>query len=55
MQNIKFDNCIHKRYWISEYSKKNIPLPSIEEQQAVVAEIDVIEEENNKLKQQIEK
>lgn len=54
MQNIKFDNSVHKRYWISEYSKKSIPLPSIEEQQAVVAEIEAIEEENNKLKQQIE-
>lgn len=31
-----------------------IPLPSIEEQQAIVAEIEAIENENNKLKQQIE-
>ena len=32
-----------------------IPLPSINEQQAIVAELETIEEENNKLKQQIEK
>ena len=32
-----------------------IPLPSINEQQAIVSELETIEEENNKLKQQIEK
>ena len=32
-----------------------IPLPSINEQQEIVAELETIEEENNKLKQQIEK
>jgi len=29
MQKIKFVNNEHKRYWISEYSKIKIPLPSI--------------------------
>lgn len=39
---------------LSQISSIKIPLPSIEEQQAIVAEIEAIENENNKLKQQIE-
>jgi restriction endonuclease S subunit len=40
MQKIKFTNNEHKRYWISEYSKIKIPLPPIEVQQQIVAELD---------------
>jgi type I restriction enzyme M protein len=40
MQKIKFTNSKHKRYWISEYSKIKIPLPPIEIQEQIVAEID---------------
>lgn len=40
IQNIKFECGNHKRYWISEYSKIKIPLPSLEEQRAIVAEIE---------------
>lgn len=40
MQNIKFDSSIHKRYWISEYSNIEIPLPSIEVQEQIVYELD---------------
>jgi restriction endonuclease S subunit len=35
MQNIKFPINEHKRYWISEYSKIKIPLPSFEIQKQI--------------------
>jgi len=40
MQNIEFNSSTHKRYWISEYSKIKIPLPPLEVQQEIVAEIE---------------
>lgn len=40
MQNINFPFSEHKRYWISEYSKLDIPLPPIEVQEEIVAEFD---------------
>ncbi len=40
MQKIKFAHDIHKRYWIAEYSKVKIPLPPLEIQEEIVAEID---------------
>lgn len=40
MQNIDFPFTEHKRYWISEYSKIEIPLPSIKEQAKILKEID---------------
>ncbi len=40
MQNITFTPNEHKRFWISEYSKIRIPLPPLEIQQQVVAELD---------------
>jgi type I restriction enzyme M protein len=40
MKNIKFDSSIHKRYWISEYSKIKIPLPPVEVQNKIVAELE---------------
>lgn len=39
MQKIKFVSNEHKRYWISEYSKLKIPLPPIEVQKEIVAEL----------------
>ena len=40
MQNIKFKPEQHKRFWISKYSKIQIPLPPLEIQEKIVAEID---------------
>jgi len=40
MQRITFPINEHKRYWISEYSKIKIPLPPLEVQEKIVAEID---------------
>jgi len=40
MQNLDFPVNEHKRYWISEYSHLQIPLPPIEIQQQIVAELD---------------
>ena len=36
MQTINHDHRTHKRYWISEYSKRDIPLPPLEEQKRIV-------------------
>jgi len=40
MQNIDFDSSDHKRYWISQYSKLEIPLPPLTIQEQIVAEIE---------------
>jgi type I restriction enzyme M protein len=40
MKNIQFNSEIHKRYWISEYSKVRIPLPPLHIQEEIVKEID---------------
>ena len=40
LQNINFNHSTHKRYWISEYSKIKIPLPSLDIQNKIVEEID---------------
>ena len=40
MQNITFKFAEHKRFWISEYSKIRIPLPPLEVQKQIVAELD---------------
>ena len=42
MQNIKFDNQLHKRYWISEYSKIKLLIPDIKIQEKIVKELDLI-------------
>jgi len=41
MKTIKFRHDIHKRYWISEFSKIKIPLPPIEVQKEIVEQIEV--------------
>ena len=40
MQIVECDSYDHKRYWISEFSKKLIPLPSIAEQNMIVKTIE---------------
>jgi type I restriction enzyme M protein len=40
MQNIDFKPGEHKRYWISQYSKIQIPLPPLSVQEEIVREID---------------
>lgn len=40
MQNIKFNSETHKRYWISEYSNEEIPLPPMSVQEEIVKELD---------------
>ena len=42
IQNIKFDNQLHKRYWISEYSKIKLLIPDIKIQEKIVKELDLI-------------
>lgn len=40
MQIIQFDHSTHKRYWIQQYSKIRVEIPSIEEQRRVVDRIE---------------
>ncbi len=40
MQTLRVRSDTHKRYWISLYSKKKIPLPPLPEQRAIVAKIE---------------
>ena len=42
IQNIKFDNQLHKRYWISEYSKIKLLIPDIKMQEKIVKELDLV-------------
>ena len=42
MQTIKFDNQLHKRYWISSYSKIQVAVPSYQEQGKIVEKLDLI-------------
>lgn len=40
MQKVSFSPSEHKRYWISQYSKFEIPLPHLDEQERIVAELE---------------
>lgn len=40
MQIIEFDHSTHKRYWIQQYSKNKVQIPSIPEQERIVARIE---------------
>lgn len=40
MQQIEFDSSDHKRYWISQYSQLEIPLPPLSIQEEIVKEIE---------------
>lgn len=55
MQKINFDASQHKRYWISQYSKIKIPLPPLEVQEQIVAEIEAEQKVVNANKELIEK
>ena len=54
MKNIKFDNQLHKRYWISEYSKIKLLIPNIKMQEKIVKELDLINKLLDYKKKQIE-
>ena len=53
MQKIKFTPHKHKRYWISEYSKIKIPLPSFKVQQQIVKSITDEEKKISTLKNEM--
>lgn len=40
MQLIEFDHSTHKRYWIQQYSKVRVKIPSLPEQKRIVARIE---------------
>ena len=40
MQIIEFDHSTHKRYWIQQYSKIKVKIPSLSEQKKIVAKIE---------------
>ena len=42
MQTIQFDSANHKRYWISEYSKIKLDLPTLVEQERIVNRIETM-------------
>lgn len=53
MQTLNVCTDTHKRYWISVYSKFNIPLPPISEQQAIVSKIEELLSELDNGKQHL--
>ncbi|MFA5208416.1 MAG: restriction endonuclease subunit S [Candidatus Paceibacterota bacterium] len=56
MQNISFDHTgIHKRYWISEYSKIKILLPPLTEQKRITKILDELIEKIEKARENAEK
>ena len=54
LKNIKFNHETHKRYWISEYSKIQIPLPPLEIQEKIVKEIEEYEKIINGCREVVE-
>lgn len=53
LKNIIYDTTSHKRYWISQYANIEINLPSVEEQNRIVYELEKIEKMiENKQKQE---
>lgn len=48
MQIIEFDHSTHKRYWIQQYSKIKVGIPSLPEQERVVARIEELFSELDK-------
>ena len=55
MQILKFIIGDHKRYWISEYSRLKINLPSIEEQNAIAQVLSDMDNEIEALEEKLEK
>ena len=54
LKNINFQPKQHKRFWISQYSKFKIPLPPVEVQKEIVAEIEGYQKIINGAKQVVE-
>lgn len=54
MQNVKFNAVDHKRRWITEYSKIEIPTPSLEEQRAIAEVIRDADDEIRTLQSRLE-
>lgn len=48
MQIIQFDSSTHKRYWIQKYSKIKVSIPSLPEQERIVARIEELFSELDK-------
>ena len=44
MQKIECTHSTHKRYWISDFSQKIVPLPPLQEQKRIVAVIEAMEQ-----------
>jgi len=53
IQKIEFNSSEHKRYWISQYSQIEIPLPSLDIQKKIVSEIENYKKEIDDLKNEI--
>ena len=55
MMKTGIDTELHKRYWISKYSKVKIPLPPLEQQKKIAAILDAADSYRQKTKSLIEK
>ena len=55
MMKTGIDTELHKRYWISKYSKVKIPLPPLDQQKKIAAILDAADEYRQKTKTLIEK
>jgi type I restriction enzyme M protein len=53
MENIDFQIRKHKRHWISEYSKIKVPLPSLENQNKILKEMENYQNETEEYKRKI--
>jgi len=45
MQTIECNHSTHKRYWISDFSQKIVPLPPLQEQKRIVSVLEAMEKE----------
>ncbi|MEG1835514.1 MAG: restriction endonuclease subunit S [Oscillospiraceae bacterium] len=55
MCKIKIDTQLHKRYWISQYSRIEVALPPLDEQKKIANKLDKITDIITKRKAQLEK
>lgn len=51
LQIINFDHSTHKRYWIQHYSKQKIKIPTLAEQERIVAKIEELFSEIDKIEE----